>query len=191
MSEKLSNAARNQIKLQSKRNVELWIYSFADMYLILSVFFIVISVIYAAKVKKQQDNPPLATVASAGRGPSAVSSNLQIEFGAGSAALNEAAKENLSLLLPAVKSLKTGFLEVEGYADGGALAKGSRFSSNLDLSNQRAVRVAEWFMSNGVSPRNIRTFSYGDGHQWSKAQVNTNRRVLVKISNGPGSKSKE
>lgn len=183
MSEKLSNNVRNQIKLQSKRNVELWIYSFADMYLILAVFFIVISVVYANKVKAQRETPPpVASLPTAGRGPAAVKSDLNIEFAPASTALSETARENLRLLLPAVKGMKTGVVEVEGYADGSPLGEGSGFSSNLDLSNQRAVKVAEWFIANGVPARSIRTFSYGDGHQWKKSQVSTNRRVLVKIS---------
>lgn len=184
MSAKLTSYARNQIKLQSKRNVELWIYSFADMYLILAVFFIVISVVYANKVKAQHDTPPppVAALPTAGRGPATVKSDLHIEFAPSSTALSETARENLRLLLPAVKGMKTGVVEVEGYADGAPLGEGSGYSSNLDLSNQRAVKVAEWFINNGVPARNIRTFSYGDGHQWKKSQVSTNRRVLVKIS---------
>ncbi len=169
----------SQIKLQSKRNVELWIYSFADMYMILSVFFIALSVLYAAKVKTNAQ----AAIASAGRGPSSVSSELQINFPTGSSTLNSETEEELKLLLPALKSAKTGFVEVEGYSDPTPLKKDSGFSSNLDLSNKRAVSVSEWLLKNGVAARRIRTYAYGDGRTWDTKITKTNRRVVVKIVN--------
>lgn len=175
---------KNDGRLQAKRNVELWIYSFADMYMILSVFFIALSVIYAAKIKEQ--HAPVA-IPSAGRGTASVVSELQLDFERGSAELGAETIENMTLLLPALKQVKGGFIDVEGYADGGALKKGSGFSSNMDLSNRRAVRVAEWLIRNGVSARHIRTFSYGDAHLWRASEVGSNRRVVVKVAAAPGS----
>jgi outer membrane protein OmpA-like peptidoglycan-associated protein len=174
-----SQEIKTRIKIQSKRNVELWIYSFADMYMILSVFFIALAVIYAAKSKQQMNE---LMTASAGRGPASVISSLELEFDTGSVELTEKSIEEMKLLLPALHSMKNGFIDVEGYADQTGLKTGSPFSSNLDLSNRRAVRVAEWLMKNGVSPRKVRTFSYGDAHQWTRKQTPTNRRVIIKLS---------
>jgi flagellar motor protein MotB len=171
---------KNMVRIHAKRNVELWIYSFADMYMILSVFFISMSVIYAAKVKEQANSQP--HIASAGRGPSSVLSELEIEFDRGSADLSAKATDEMSLLLPALKQIKNGFIEVEGYADSGGLRKTAAFSSNLDLSNRRAVRVAEWLINHGVPARRVRTFSYGDAHQWSQKDINSNRRVVIKVA---------
>lgn len=172
---------KNAIRIHAKRNVELWIYSFADMYMILSVFFIALSVIYAAKVKQQAAHSQ-PFIASAGRGPSAVLSELELEFDNGSTDLTAKTVDEMSLLLPALKQIKDGFIEVEGYADGGGLKKSSPYTSNLDLSNRRAVRVAEWLIKNGVPARRVRTFSYGDAHTWSKNEISSNRRVVIKVA---------
>ncbi|NJL24589.1 MAG: OmpA family protein [Calothrix sp. SM1_5_4] len=167
-----SSDVKRKIRTESKRNVELWIYSFADMYMILSVFFIALSVIYAAKAK----NPPppeQSATPSAGRLPATIVSDVQLSFDKGSAELTPKAMEEIGLVLPALKQVRSGFIEVEGYADATPLGN-AQFSSNLDLSTRRAVRVAEWLIKNGVPARRIRTFSYGDGFQWSSDKVPTN-----------------
>jgi outer membrane protein OmpA-like peptidoglycan-associated protein len=169
-----------QIRLEAKRHTELWIYSFADMYMILSVFFIAISVIYAAKAKHSVVN---STIPTAGRGPAAVTSLLSIEFGLGTDELSEMAQKNLKLVLPALRESK-GAIEIEGYADGKSMPrKKSKFSSNLALSNARAVRVAEWLIDQGVSARRVRTSAYGDSRlfQTGPHGIATNRRVVLKV----------
>lgn len=180
----MSRRAKDQtaIKLQSKRNVELWIYSFADMYMILSVFFIALSVIYAAKVKQSTTDNMLAT---AGRGPASVESMVALQFPGGSADLNENAIAELKLFLPVLKSAPdSGSIVIEGYASSQETSKG--FTSHLDLSNRRAVSVAEWLAKNGVSMSNIQTFSFGDGKSRKKDTDPTgfdHRRVVIKLAN--------
>lgn len=178
------------VKIESKRHAELWIYSFADMYMILSVFFIAIAVLYAAQIKKQMDKPPIhAQIPSAGRGPAAVESTFAVYFGNGTDLLDDEARESLALILPILRSAK-GQVEVEGYSDGLKLSSGSGFRSNLDLSNSRAVRVAEWMIQNGVPAKKIRTFSYGDGQTYAKDEqtMKSNRRVVVKITSPPSNR---
>ncbi len=97
-----SASTRNKIRIQSKRNVELWIYSFADMYMILSVFFIAIAVIYAAKVK--EDHSKNSQVASAGRGTASVSTELELDFGRGSAELDQESSTNSIFFCPQLKA---------------------------------------------------------------------------------------
>jgi len=181
---KLSHRVRNEVKIQSKRNVELWIYSFADMYMILSVFFIALAVLYAAKTKQQMESQ----IPSAGRGPASVESLISVSFDKGSAALNEESLKDLELLLPVLKASKKGTVEVEGYADSEPLKRDSEFSSNLDLSNQRAVKVAEWLINQGVSSARLRTFSYGSSriYKVDDKMMPTNRRVLVKLVSSGG-----
>jgi len=177
MSTKKNNG---QIRLEAKRHTELWIYSFADMYMILSVFFIAISVIYAAKAKNTVSNP---TIPSAGRGPAAVTSMISLEFAVGSDELTEKATQNLKIILPVLKESK-GAIEVEGYSDGKSIPSGKgEFSSNLALSNSRAVRVAEWLISHGVSARRLRTSSFGDSNLYRTGPggIPTNRRVVLKV----------
>jgi len=168
------------IRLEGKRQTELWIYSFADMYMILSVFFIAIAVVYAVKAKRPHTAD---SIPSAGRGPAAVNSVISVEFSSGSDRLTEKAEEDLRILLPVLKSSK-GMIELEGYSDGRALQNpGGGFSSNLDLSNARAVRVGEWLMRNGVAARRLRTYSYGDSHLFKTGEggIPTNRRVVLKM----------
>lgn len=173
--------ANRMIKLESKRSQELWIYSFADMYMILSVFFIAISMAYAAKAKKAADDRPVQVV-SAGRGLAAVESSVSIAFPQGSDLIESESIESLQLILPVIRASRSA-IDVEGYADGTRLSSSSAFTSNLDLSNSRAVKVAEWLIKNGISARRIRTFSYGDAYQFNSKSdgVATNRRVIVKI----------
>lgn len=175
-----STHQKNEIKIQSKRNVELWIYSFADMYMILSVFFIALSVIYAAKSKQQITQ---LQAASAGRGPAAIESSVSISFPKGTADLQDDAIENLNLFLPVLKSSPKSIVLVEGYADSMAVKKDSDFSSNLDLSTRRAVRVSEWLMGHGVASSRLRTISYGNAVIFKlDDQTKSNRRVVIKLS---------
>lgn len=173
---------QNLAKIQAKRNVELWIYSFADMYMILSVFFIAIAVVYAAKAKTVAPSEP--QIPSMGRGPALAESVIAVDFNSGSAELTESTIESLNLMLPFLKGLKKGVIEIEGYADSTPLNRKSPFSSNLDLSNKRAVQVAEWLMNQGVSASRIRTFSYGGARTFrvDGKDVRTNRRVVIKVS---------
>lgn len=175
-----SQRMRNEIKLQSKRNVELWIYSFADMYMILSVFFIALSVIFAAKMTARHREE--LRIASAGRGPSAVTSAAELIFDLGKSEISEESLGELELFLPAARAVPRAFIDVEGYADRSRPRKGSGFSSNLDLSSRRAVRVAEWLIARGIPSARVRIFSYGDGHQWAPSATESNRRVVVKLS---------
>jgi|GEM_PF-5265900 len=181
----ISRKQRSEIRLQSKRNVELWIYSFADMYMIMSVFFIALSVIYAAKIKEKH-KPVEEHVVSAGRGPASVVSDVQVRFDAASASLNADAIQELKIFLPVLKSVKKGIVDIEGYADTARLSADSEFTSNLDLSTRRAVTVAEWLIKNGVPPGKVRTFAYGDSQIFAKSKVGTNRRVVIKVATEGG-----
>jgi outer membrane protein OmpA-like peptidoglycan-associated protein len=136
-------------------------------------------VVYAAQVKKQLTASNL--ISSAGRGPAAVTSEVQVTFESGSASLSDLSREEIDLFLPALKSLKEGVIEVEGYADGRALANDSSFTSNLHLSGVRATNVAEYLIKKGVSPKRIKTVSFGDAFLYKDASVPSQRRVLIKI----------
>lgn len=175
---------RHLVNIQAKRNVELWIYSFADMYMILSVFFIALAVVYAAKTAKvsREEPPPLPP--TMGQGPIQAESAVALDFESGSADLTQAALENLQTMLPFYRGVKKGLIEVEGYADAARLDTKSPFSSNLDLSNRRAVKVAEWLIANGIGAQKIRTLAYGDSrlYRLNGKDVRTNRRVVIKVA---------
>jgi outer membrane protein OmpA-like peptidoglycan-associated protein len=184
---KILKSHRRKLRIEAKRSVELWIYSFADMYMILVVFFIAMAAVYAVKAKKAIDIPPSALVkanpSTAGRGPAVAESLVSIGFERGSADLGPQAFDDLNVLVTLVKSSPSALVDVEGYADSSAIAKDSPFSSNLELSSLRAVHVAEWLMKQGVSPARVRTYAYGNGQTWAgrDSNVKSDRRVVVKF----------
>jgi outer membrane protein OmpA-like peptidoglycan-associated protein len=184
---KIQQAGKRNVRIEAKRAVELWIYSFADMYLILVCFFIALSAIYVSKISKQPkiiaQPKPAESMPSAGRGPAVAESLATVSFETGTDDLTEQGIASLKDLLPLIRSNSKALLDIEGYADSADLASGSAFNSKLKLSNSRAIKVAEWFLSKGIPASRIRTFSYGDGYQYSGEgkKVKTDRRVLVKF----------
>jgi outer membrane protein OmpA-like peptidoglycan-associated protein len=183
---KIIQRSRGKIRIEAKRAVEVWIYSFADMYMILVFFFIALTALYVKRMevaqKELEKRKVAVAIPSAGRGPQAAESMISVEFPRGAADLDQVAIEELTVLLPIVKNNASALLDIEGYADSAPLKKDAGFSSNLELSAKRAVRVAEWFMNQGVSPSRVRTYSYGNGTTFSSQPgVKTDRRVLVKF----------
>ena len=182
---KMLQASNRKVRLEAKRSVELWIYSFADMYMILVFFFVAMSALYAHRIKameKEALHRPVKSVPTAGRGPSVAETLVNLDFSMGSADILPTTEENLKVLLPLVRGNQKALLDIEGYADPRPLKSDSAFSSNLDLSNRRAVRVAEWFMSQGVPSARLRTYAYGDGrHSFTSGEAVSGRRVLVKF----------
>jgi outer membrane protein OmpA-like peptidoglycan-associated protein len=194
MREERRQSVKNKIRIEVKRSTELWLYSFADMYMIISVLFIATTAIYAKKAKdlSKVTTRPAQEVrlaaTTAGRGPATAALAIAIEFKSGSTALSEEAIEQLQLVLPLLSEVKSGVVDVEGYADSNGLQKESEFDSNLQLSSERAVKVAEWFLTKGVSESRIRTTGFGRAHKFASGEKGpkSDRRVVVKFySTGP------
>lgn len=184
-----SSQIKTQIKIASKRNVELWIYSFADMYMILSVFFITLSVLYAAKIKVQISHPPpkkqapsiVHKIPSGGKGPTPIESLVHIHFPSGSYQLTEKSREELKLFLPVIHSAGYRTLFIEGHVKKEELDQDQNQRSPaayLELSQQRAVQVARWLLENGIQEDVIQTFSYGSGTSKGKGKEG----VFIKIA---------
>jgi flagellar motor protein MotB len=178
---KVLAASRRNLRNEAKRSTELWIYSFADMYMIITVFFIAMAALYAAKSKKDERQPAAVAPPSAGQGTAVAQSLLAVEFAKGEALLGEGAKDSLGALLPLVKASASAYVDVEGYADSVPLSRGSPYSSNLHLSQARALAVAEWFIGQGVPPARVRTSAHGDGRSFLGRGAKTDRRVVVKL----------
>lgn len=187
---------KSKIRLEVKRSAELWLFSFADMYMIISVLFIATTALYAKKaqeaLKKIEEKPIQQVIVqttgapSAGRGPEAAAVQVAIEFEHGSTDLTVDALDNLRTILPLLSDLKNGYVEIEGYADGRGPASEneSESTSNLELSSQRAVHVAEWFLKRGVPESRLRTTAFGAAHKFAGRGPNgvrTDRRVVVKF----------
>lgn len=194
MREERRASGKNKIRLEVKRSTELWLYSFADMYMIISVLFIATTALYAKKAKDLSQIPRAPaqevkyTALTAGRGPATASLAFAIEFKPGSSDLSQDAIEQLTTVLPLLSELKSGVIDVEGYADANGLTKDSAFDTNLQLSNERAVKVAEWFLSQKISESRIRTTGFGRAHKFATGEKGamSDRRVVVKFySTGP------
>ena len=191
MREERRQSVKSKIKIEVKRSTELWLYSFADLYMIIAVLFIATTALYAKKAKdasRKSPDPPRVVTMSAGRGPATAALAVAIEFGTGSSELSQEAIEQLTEVLPLFSEMKSGVVDVEGYADTQGLAKNSEFASNLALSSERAVTVAQWFLTKGISESRVRTTGFGRAHRFTNGEhgVNSDRRVVVKFySVGP------
>ncbi len=182
-------SGKNHVRLEIKRSTELWLYSFADMYMIISVLFIATTALYARKVKeisKVVEKPThevKLAAATAGRGPAAAALAIAIEFDPGSTELSTEAIEQLDTIMPLLSGIKSGVVDVEGYADSKGLPKDSEYSTNLELSSARAVKVAGWFLKKGVPESRVRTTGFGRAHKFATGEKGamSDRRVVVKF----------
>jgi outer membrane protein OmpA-like peptidoglycan-associated protein len=188
MREERRQSVRRKIRLEVKRSTELWLYSFADMYMIISVLFIATTAIYAKKSKEldaqlARKETPKMMIVSALRGPATAQMAVAIEFAAGSSDITEESIEQLNLMLPLMSEVKSGVVDVEGYADSRGLASVSDYDSNLELSSERAVHVAQWFMKQGIAESRIRTTSFGRSYKLANGEKGaiSDRRVVVKF----------
>jgi outer membrane protein OmpA-like peptidoglycan-associated protein len=205
--ERRSNV-KSKIKLEVKRSAELWLYSFADMFMIIAVFFIAMTAVYSKrpaekapevllskevqpKIEDAEQSDPIKKMSapSAARGPEAAQLQVGIEFLSGSAELTPEALENLDTILPLLSGLKNGFVEIEGYADAAGLKDSEEYDTDIQLSSDRAVRVAEWFMKRGVAEGRLRTTAFGKDHKFQgrlPAGQNDRKAVVKFYSAGPG-----
>ena len=189
---------KSKIKLEVKRSAELWLYSFADMFMIIAVFFIAMTAVYSKKVIEKPvdavitkvENPvEKMSAPSAARGPEAAKLQVGIEFLAGSAELSPQALENLDTILPLLSGIKNGYVEIEGYTDAAGLKDSEEYETDLQLSSDRAVRVAEWFLKRGVPEGRLRTTAFGRDHKFQgrlPAGQNDRKAVIKFYSAGPG-----
>jgi outer membrane protein OmpA-like peptidoglycan-associated protein len=183
-------AGKSAIRLEVKRSTELWLYSFADMYMIISVLFISLTALYFKKNKELQANlsrvaepKKIVQVLSANRGPAAAQMSIALEFSPGSSDINSEGTEQLRLMYPLISEVKSGVIDVEGYADTRGLASESEYDTNLELSSERALKVAQWFLNQGVSESRIRTTAFGRAHKFTTGVQGemSDRRVVVKF----------
>lgn len=80
-----------------------------------------------------------------------------VYFDTGKAVLPEAGKKHLSHMLERLKSDSASVLYVLGYAD----AIGAT-SANLELATERARAVRNFFLDQGMDPKRIRVYAYGE-----------------------------
>jgi outer membrane protein OmpA-like peptidoglycan-associated protein len=160
------------------------------MYMIISVLFISLTALYFKKNKDLQTHmarpaevQKIVQVATANRGPATAQMSIALEFAAGSSDINAEGVEQLKLMYPLISEVKSGVIDVEGYADTRGVAAESEYDTNLELSSERALKVAQWFLNKGVTEGRIRTTAFGRSHKFTTGEKGemSDRRVVVKF----------
>ncbi|MDO5672846.1 MAG: flagellar motor protein MotB [Actinomycetaceae bacterium] len=109
-------------------------------------------------------------------------------FDTGTATLQDAAREILNTVGPALSGLPEQ-IAVEGYADQVPINT-ARYPSNWDLAADRATQVLKTLNATGVPVERLRAVSYGNAHQTQPEEgqdiLAVNRRVdIVVLSSAP------
>jgi chemotaxis protein MotB len=107
-----------------------------------------------------------------------------ILFASGSADLKPTAKSTLDKVVRAVKKdYANKRIRVEGHTDSDPIVKTkSKWTDNLDLSQNRAAAVTRYLISQGVDKKNLATVGYGDAHP--KGNKAASRRVEIVVVTG-------
>lgn len=106
-------------------------------------------------------------------------SNATIEFDTASSAIRDADKPLLQALAQTAGRCSTYRITVEGHTD----AEGNQ-ATNLPLSRDRALAVANYLVSQGVNPAQLRAIGFGESRpREATAGANqTNRRIELVVS---------
>jgi len=114
-------------------------------------------------------------------------------FDVGSAALNDAGRQQLIQLAGAIRQLEAEIpedipwvLQVNGHTDAQPMRPGGEFASNWELSTARALSVVELLQAQGVSPQRLAAAGFGE-YQPLEAGTTTdvyarNRRIELKLT---------
>jgi chemotaxis protein MotB len=120
-------------------------------------------------------------------------------FPSGQADLSPSALAQLNEIAKAVKETNgLSHVEIIGHTDPERLSPRSEFKNNWHLSAARAGAVAEWFVSNGISPNQIRASGMADASPLfpnydssgapMRENMTKNRRIEVLIKRRPEAK---
>ena len=115
-----------------------------------------------------------------------------ILFPPGEIELSEELEKKIDVMIGLIKSKNKDYrIIVEGHTDNSPILPTGVYSSNWDLSSQRASALVERFIYYGFNPRNIVAVGYGDSRPVApnfnkngdpiRENQNLNRRVVVKI----------
>lgn len=109
-----------------------------------------------------------------------------ILFTTQSAKLTRPVKNSLNQLGPYLKPLRNNTITVAGYTDSLPIANSSRYSSNWELSAERAIAVMNFFVKNNViKEKNVTVQAFAANHPRSSNQTSQgraqNRRVEMII----------
>lgn len=82
-------------------------------------------------------------------------------FDSGAAVFKIASLPQLKLLVDALRELPNP-IQIEGHTDDRPLARGSRYSSNWELSAARAFAVMRFLTEQGIPPERLSAIGYGE-----------------------------
>ena len=122
--------------------------------------------------------------ASYRRGRLSIGVNNRVTFSSGSTVLKNSSHQVLRGVASVLKSQFAGRrFYVEGHTDTDPIKKTKdKFSSNRDLSMQRADSVAEYLISQGVPESAIVTVGYGQFDPLDRSKKAVNRRVEIVVA---------
>lgn len=107
-----------------------------------------------------------------------------ILFNLGSAELNPAATKPLDELADWLNDVPYTVI-VEGYTDNAPIKKGLRYSSNWELSLDRARSVVRYFRDYGIDPKRLVLAGYGEYHPLyendTRIHRSLNRRIEIYV----------
>jgi len=118
----------------------------------------------------------------------------EVLFDAGQADVNQAALPQLDSLADAILQLETEIptdinwvLRIDGHTDSRPISN-ARFPSNWELSAARAISVAQYLVSQGVSPNRLVAAGFGEFTPLDPAETDEayrrNRRIEFKLTEG-------
>ena len=117
------------------------------------------------------------------RGRISIGVNNRVTFSSGSVSLKNSSHQVLRGVASVLKSQFAGRrFYVEGHTDTDPIVKTKdKYSSNRDLSMQRADSVAKYLISQGVPERAIVTVGYGQFDPLDRGRKDANRRVEIVV----------
>ena len=118
----------------------------------------------------------------------------EVLFDAGQAEVNPAALPQLDSLAEAILQLETEIptdinwvLRIDGHTDSRPISN-ARFPSNWELSAARAISVAQYLVTRGVSPNRLVAAGFGEFTPLDPAETDEayrrNRRIEFKLTEG-------
>ncbi len=185
-------AAPTTRKLKTQKSEGLWIYSFADLALILmSCFALMIAMSKPASTKFEEVVEKISNQKSGGDGLSATEKKVSQEikkqkldgavvveqdqegiavefkdsliFSPGSADLSEQQASTIKSILDSlIKANPKYKITIEGHTDDTPLGSHGKFRSNWDLSGARGISILHQLVKQGVDRNRIRVISYAD-----------------------------
>jgi len=133
------------------------------------------------KFRKMIDSGKLTVVWRRGR--MVVKLRAEVLFPSGSAELSKDGKEALGEVARVLKSVPDRRFEISGHTDSIPLTKDSPFKTNLELSAERAVTVANFLISAGMNASRLSAAGYAEhepvASNATEAGRQENRRIEI------------